>query len=137
MKFRYNKYGPGVLRPVIPIDLTIDDRAITYEALVDSGADYCIFPAEIGELLGLDITHGIKKEVAGITGQLEPYYVHPVTLTIGGWSYAIQAGFLPNIGRFGYGVLGQYGLFDRFIVQFDLLKKEIELKPRMRYALGK
>jgi len=30
----------------------------------------------------------------------------------------------------GYGVVGQNGFFDIFVVKFDLIKEEIELKER-------
>jgi len=40
MKFRYKKYGSGILRPVIPIEIIYKDIAVPYEVLVDSGADY-------------------------------------------------------------------------------------------------
>ena len=76
--------------------------------------------------------NGEKQEVWGITGVGERYYVHPVTIKIGGWLYKIKAGFLPNIARLGYGVVGQQGFFDIFVVKFDLLKEEIELKERVK-----
>lgn len=102
MKFKYKKYGPGILRPVIPIEVTYKDRAVLYEVLVDSGADFCVFDAQIGEILGIDITSGEKQEVCGITGVRENYYIHPVAIKVGGWSYKIKAGFLPNIAQLGY-----------------------------------
>ena len=40
------------------------------------------------------------------------------------------AGFLSNIARLGYGVVGQKGFFDVFLVKFDLLKEEVELRER-------
>ena len=132
MKFKYKKYGSGILRPVIPIEIIYKDCAVVYEVLVDSGADFCIFDAQIGEILGIDIESGEKQEVWGITGVGERYYVHPVTIKIGGWLYKIKAGFLPNIARLGYGVVGQQGFFDIFVVKFDLLKEEIELKERVK-----
>lgn len=61
MKFRYKKYAPGVLRPVIPIEITFQNRSVPYEVLVDSGADFCIFDAAIGELLDIDIESGRKN----------------------------------------------------------------------------
>src|SRR5712691_6862109 len=109
MKFTYKKYGPGILRPVIPIEITHKERSIKYEALVDSGADLCIFDSQIGELLGINIENGQTREVAGITGTKEKYYIHPVTIKIGGWPYKINVGFLPNIAQLGYGVVGQQG----------------------------
>ena len=97
---------------------------------MDSGADFCIFDAEIGELLGIDVKSGEKQMVGGITGVMEPYYIHPLTIRAGGWAHNIKAGFLPNISKLGYGVVGQKGFFDNFVVKFELLKEEIELKPK-------
>lgn len=130
MKFRYKKYAPGVLRPVIPIEVSYGSRSVPHEVLVDSGTDFCIFDAQIGELLGINIENGVPDQVGGITGTLETYYIHPIAIRVGGWSYNIKAGFLPNIARLGYGVVGQRGFFDMFTVKFDLLKEEVELKER-------
>lgn len=80
--------------------------------------------------LGIVIESGEKQEVGGITGEIKPYYIHPVTIKVGGWPFDIEAGFLSDIARMGYGVLGQKGFFDIFVVKFDLLKEEIELKSR-------
>lgn len=130
MKFQYKKYGPGILRPVIPVVIKYNGKDIIYEALVDSGADSNIFPAQIADILGINVESGEKREAWGITGIGEDYYVHSVELMVGGWSYDIKVGFLPNIARLGYGILGQKGFFDIFVVKFDLLKGEIELKTR-------
>ena len=131
MKFGYKKFSSTVLRPIIPIEIGYKDFFIGYEVLVDSGADICIFDAEIGELLGINIKLGEKKEVYGITGVVENYYLHPITIRVGGWPFKIKAGFIPDLGkRQRYGVVGQIGFFDIFIVKFDLIKEEIELKER-------
>jgi len=132
MKFKYKKYASDILRPVIPIEIVYKDISVPYEVLVDSGADFCIFDAQIGDILGIDIEEGKKMGVAGITGVIEPYYIHPITIKVGGWPFDIQAGFLPGIAKLGYGVIGQKGFFDIFIVKFDLLKEEIELTERKR-----
>lgn len=130
MKFRYKKYGQGILRPVIPIEISHKNETVNYEVLVDSGADYCIFDAQVADVLSIDIKEGEKHEVAGITGEIKPLYFYPVNIKVGGWSYKINAGFLRKIGRYGYGVVGQKGFFDIFVVKFDLFKEEIELKKR-------
>ena len=66
MKFSYKKFavqsrpaGPAtvVVRPVIPIHIGSTHR-VAYEALVDSGADYSIFHAPIGEAIGIDVRKG-------------------------------------------------------------------------------
>lgn len=129
MKFKYKKFG-SILRPVIPLEITNGGITVPYEVLVDSGADFCIFDAGIAEVLGIDLQSGTAARVGGITGVVETYYVHPVTLSVGGWPYHVDVGFLPNIARMGYGVVGQKGFFDKFVVKFDLSKEEIELKKK-------
>ena len=129
MKFKYKKIN-GAFRPIIPIEILYKSNRVRYEVLVDSGADENIFDAQIGKILKINIESGEKKEVGGITGVVQPYYLHPVKIVVGGWDYNTTAGFLPNIARLGYGVVGQFGFFNIFIVKFDLLKEEIELKER-------
>ena len=41
MKFSYKKIAPGIIRPIIPIELIHKDISVPYEVLVDSGADFC------------------------------------------------------------------------------------------------
>lgn len=131
MKFRYKNYGQGILRPVIPIEIIFKDNSTFYEVLVDSGADSNIFSSEIADVLGIDLVKGDKAEVAGITGESKPFYFHHLDVKVGGNLYkGVRVGFLEDIGKYAYGVVGQKGFFDIFIVKFDLLKKEIELKPR-------
>jgi hypothetical protein len=49
-----------------------------------------------------------------------------------GWDYETIVGFSYEIAKFGFGILGQKGFFDIFVVKFDLSKEEIEIKPRIR-----
>ncbi|MDP2951537.1 MAG: hypothetical protein Q8N55_04085 [bacterium] len=130
MIFNYKKYGPGTLRPVIPIVLETNKRRLPYESLIDSGADICIFPAELAGILGIKIMQGKKKHVSGITGKVEDYYLHKIALEVGGWPYEAEVGFLPKIATLGYGVLGQKGFFDIFQIKFDYCKGIIEVKPK-------
>ncbi len=130
MKFSYKSFSPEVVRPVIPIKISYKGQSIRYEVLVDSGADFCIFDAQIGEILGIDIESGKREIVGGITGVVENYYTHPVSLAVGDYQYKTEVGFLPNIAELGYGVVGQVGFFDEFVVKFDFSDKEIELVPK-------
>lgn len=130
MKFRYKKYRSDLLRPVIPIEIIYKNKSVPYEVLIDSGADFCIFDAQIADILGVPLEDGELFEVAGITGEKEPIYFHNLVIKVGGWDYNIKAAFLRKIGPYGYGVVGQKGFFDKFVVKFDLLKEEVELKSR-------
>ncbi|MCE9549015.1 retropepsin-like domain-containing protein [Candidatus Nomurabacteria bacterium] len=131
MKFHYQKYGLA-LRPVIGVNLKLNSKAINYEVLVDSGADICIFHSEVGEALGLDISKGKPREVFGVGGKASLYYLHDVEIEVGGWTYKIEAGFMPDISgkTMLYGVVGQKGFFENFVIKFDYKKQELELKPR-------
>ena len=116
----------------MPIKLRSNGSEIEYEVLVDSGADMCIFHAEVGEALGIELTKGKPFEVFGVGGKASLYYLHPVAIEVGGWEYNIQAGFMADVaGRImPYGIVGQRGFFDLFKIKFDLLKGDIELKTR-------
>ncbi len=129
MKFRYKKLGTRITRPVIPIEICHESERVRYEVLLDSGADCNIVPAEIGELLGIDIESGQESPVGGITGGGKSFFLHMVTLTVGGRSFEVPMGFMPDMPAFGYGVVGQHGFFDLFKVSFDHRRGEIELRP--------
>lgn len=140
MKFGYFKFplttpseffGSYILKPIIPVLLTIGTKKVGYAALIDSGADFCIFDAEIGEQLGLDVRNGRKEVFGGIQerGGAEAYF-HEVTLAVGGYEYRITAGFSYDIAKNGFGILGQKGFFDLFTVKFDYQKEIVELKEK-------
>lgn len=129
MKFRYAKYGP-VSRPIVPVKLKHGSTEIGYHVLVDSGSDLCFFDSEIGEALGINVKNGKPREIFGVGGKASIYYLCEVEIIVGGWSYKIEAGFMPNVaGRtIPYGLVGQEGFFDKFVVKFNLIKEEIEIK---------
>ena len=141
MKFDYFKFplsvsseffGPAILKPIIPLEIEYNKQSLGYAALIDSGADFCIFDAEIGEYLGIDIKSG-KREIFGGIQESVPAeaFLHRVIVSIGGWPHEVTVGFSHDIAKHGFGILGQRGFFDIFIVKFDLLKEEIELKPQV------
>lgn len=129
MKFPYYELRGGLTRPIIEIEMSYGDRNFRYAALIDSGADMNLFQSEVAEHLGIDLEKGIKRSVGGIAdGESQVYYVHPVTLTVGGWKYETTVGFMPALSKNGYGVLGQMDFFNLFKkVSFDFNKQEIEL----------
>lgn len=129
MKFKYKSYGLGVLRPVIPIEIEHLNLTVPYEVLVDSGADICIFNKQIADILGINLLKGIKLQVSGITGFPEDIYIHTLNIKIGGQGYKMDVGFI-KMSNTSYGVVGQKGFFDKFLVKFDLVKKSVELKSR-------
>lgn len=101
-----------------------------YEALIDSGADFCIFPAGIARKLKIILTKLKKIYFSSATGDLVEGAVSNVYLDIGGESFKTRVVFADLAGNVG--ILGQYGFFDKFQVNFDLKKKEIELVLRKK-----
>lgn len=131
MNFRYKKYSPGILRPVIPVEVIYKNTEVYYEVLVDSGADLNIFDAGIAEILGINFKAGKPTSVAGLTGISQAYFLHEVNLKVGGHLFKnIEVGFMENMPNYSYGIVGQKGFFDIFVIKFDLLKEELELKQR-------
>jgi len=93
-------------------------RSQRVEAIVDSGSDYCLFHASIGESLGMDIKSGIPGNLGGVIGGVKgELYYHKVRLIAAGESYDITAGFSSTLSV--PALLGQVGFFDHFIVTFD------------------
>ena len=133
MKFRYRNLGKGVERPIIPIVLRNPKARLEYryEGLIDSGADLCMFEAEIGELIGLDVEKGERKPVHGIVqGEGREYFLHDIEIDIGGWPRTIRAGFMRDISKVGHGFLGQQGFFDQVkFIKFEKTKGLFEVMP--------
>jgi len=115
-------------RPVIPITLINGSNSIKYLALMDSGADLCVFHAEIGEQIGIDIESGKKQELYGIAGEEMLAFFHHIETEIGGYKLPCYAGFCKELAKMPYGILGQQGFFDIFNVTFDYNKDRVELK---------
>jgi hypothetical protein len=128
MKFRYKRYGSGVIRPVVHIKVAYGTKTIVQEVLVDSGADVCLFDAEVGTSLGIPIERGEPCTFAGVNADPRPAYMHPITIILGGSEYEMQAGFVPDFAPL-YGIVGQVGFFQLFSVKFTYPKEEIEIKP--------
>jgi hypothetical protein len=98
-----------------------------FSALVDSGADACLFPKDTAEVLGIDIKSGPRAFFTGIGGGQIPFYFHDVDLFIGEHQVKTKVGFsTSSIGTTG--ILGQLGFFDRFIIAFDTKNKLLEIK---------
>ena len=138
MKFKYRKVfvGPSlafpqrefVLRPVIPISLIYKKKSLRYEALIDSGSDYILFPAVLGKKLGINIESGKKESVSGVSGPALNIYFHQLVVEIGSYKFKVYAGFVDNINQ-NFAILGQKDFFDTFKIFFNLKKKEVEIIP--------
>ena len=129
--YNYKRFG-RFLKPVIYVNLHYRHNTRACLALVDSGADNCIFHAEIGELLGIDVESGPHRTIGGIAsdGSSKPKlingYMHKIGINIKGETRNIEALFSPDIADHGFAVLGQLGFFDKFeSIKFNYKKHKI------------
>lgn len=114
------------LIPYINVRIFNEDKYLDVLALIDSGAEYCLFDGEIGEIIGLEnIENDDKIDVLGIGQITKPFYLHDIEIEIGGHKFPCQGGFSYNYK--GPPLLGQYGFFSLFKVIFNFQKEEIEL----------
>jgi hypothetical protein len=129
LAFPYKHMG-NRYRPIIPIQLEHETRLIRYEVLVDSGADMCILPGDIGRAIGIDIESGEYFELGGVAGKLETGYLHSITLKIGKYSYNTKVGFMDTMQDDAFGMAGQKGLFDHFAIKFDYPEHKLILHKK-------
>ena len=134
MKFIYHQHNlpqpfkknKRLLRPIIPVSIRYKNRSFYFEALIDSGSDFNIFPKELGEKLGIKLQAKNKVQFSGINSAFNEGFSASANLNIG--IFTINTEIVFSEAMESKGILGQYGFFDKFIVKFDLRKEEIEVK---------
>lgn len=129
-KFKYLRAG-AFKRPIIPISLKNKKNKVKYLALVDSGADFNIFHADIAELLGISLDELQETEFSGIKKDAKATGRYTV-LEIGIDNYFFDAPvlFSDSISSSGYGIVGQRGFFEHFKIKFDYKGDNIEIKTK-------
>jgi len=88
-------------------------------ALVDSGADHCVFPRSFMQPLGLDPLTAPLDTTSGVGSTNVPTHYCNVTLDLGPIHFQVYAGFTTGMDPYGIGLLGQDGFFDKFKIIFD------------------
>ena len=128
LPFKPNEAFPeetSVWKPFVEVRINYKTAHIDCLALLDSGADNCLFPAEVGEYLGINVRNGKTKIFGGIgKGEVKAYF-HDVLLRIDNLGFKCCAGF--TYDKLPYVLLGQKGFFDECIVSFDLPRGVIRL----------
>ena len=108
--------------PVLSLTLVNGERKFTCYAIIDSGADHCVFPRAFMQPLGLDPLTTPTELSSGV-GAPAAVPTHFANLTIdvqGRFQFGAYVGFTTGLDALGIGLLGQTGFFDRFNVSFRL-----------------
>lgn len=96
-------------------------------ALVDSGADDCLFPLEVAEFLGLPLKRDAVHRYGGIGAGSITATFGTVALDVGKWTlWDFYVGFSdsPSVVP----ILGQNGFFSKFEITFNRPEEIIRLK---------
>jgi len=136
LKFPYKKYpAPGgfFYAATIPVNIALpaknSPRSKRFEAIIDSGASQCIFHANIGRAIGLDIEKGELATTNGIAGPTN-VFLHDISLYVPGGIVAARAGFSDALPLAG--LLGMTGFFENFKITFDPTAFRVELERLYR-----
>ena len=127
--FDYIKAGLWY-RPIIPVTLKSNKIEFNYLALIDSGADFNIFHADIAKILKINMSK-LKNPVkfSGIKGQEGTGYFTSVDVGVNNKFINTPVIFSNEISDNGYGILGQQGFFNNYTINFDYSGKIIILIP--------
>ena len=94
----------------------------SFDSVIDSGADFCVFPAEFGEMIGLTVEAGQHLPSFGVGGK-DTLFFHKIKVGIimrneiekdEIWKFECTAGFSRTMNKKGVGLLGREGFFDLF-----------------------
>jgi len=71
-----------------------------FKAIVDTGSQFCLFRADLGAMLGIDVRSGTADDICGVVGGSgEPAYFHRINLYIEhDWIVEVDVGFVFGLG---------------------------------------
>jgi hypothetical protein len=126
--FKYQTIGTSKLpRPFLPLTLRYANRSIKIKALVDSGADFCMFNGELLTMLAPNVNLDTLEKISlgGIGGTATGYVTH-IEIGVDTTFFSVPAIFSFEFSpdEFG-GLAGQLGFFDAFKIQFDRANREV------------
>jgi len=116
------------LMPIIPITISHKEKKLNVEALIDSGANRCFCPVEIGQALKIPLEECSKSGLSGIGGSIE-IFIHQldIGLEYGKFKFSADVGF----GEFSFPgfsfILGQKDFFENVNIFFERRKEHLEL----------
>jgi len=106
-------------RPFLIVKLRNRQNELNCLAIVDSGADHCVFPRSFMQPLGLDALTAPVDMTSGVGSNSVPTHYCNVTIDLGVTNFQVYPGFTAGMDQHGLGLLGQQGFFDKFKITFD------------------
>ena len=134
MKYKYlislNKdpNKPHFRRPIVDVELFGPNGGISTIALVDSGADYCLFNVEFAKAIGIDINRCEKGMTVGIEGAGKETFLAEIEILVKNLGKVkIPITFIDSASVTG--LLGQIGFFDKHRIKFERDHNTFEINP--------
>jgi hypothetical protein len=134
MKYRYTPSlqasEPASTRrvPLVKVTLFHQDKKVNVLAMIDSGADICVFNLGYAQALGIDLSQCDPVVVSGVEGTAQDCYRTTIDLEPEGLPrIKLQALFIDSPGVDG--LLGQEGFFDQHIISFHRKDDSFEVTP--------
>lgn len=114
-------------RPYVLVSLSKWRRqTLQFPAIVDSGADFNLFPARLLDILGTELQSGQKRYVYGVGDHKVTTFTHRLNMTINDHTFKTQIDFSNDQH---VPLLGREGFFDKFQeITFHQKKKFITLE---------
>lgn len=134
MKYQYltilneNPNGKHFRRPAVDVEIFGPDRSINTFALLDSGADNCLFQLEFAEAIGINLDKCEKTMTVGVEGGGVEVYLTDVEIRVKGLEkIKVPVGFIKS--KSVNGLLGQIGFFDFNRIKFERDHNTFEINP--------
>ena len=114
--------------PDYTIEIRHQDKTLTENMLIDSGADISVISKKTGDLLGLTVAPSeLFQEVAGV-GFIE-YALRKITFIIDEFEVVAPVAWLQN-DIYNELIIGREVIFDKFDIEFKQADEQIIFKPR-------
>jgi len=120
--------GKHFHRPVVDVEIFGPSRSISTFALLDSGADNCLFHFQYAKEIGIDLEKCKKSATMGVEGGKMEIYLTEIQIKIKGLEkIKVPVGFIDS--KSVNGLLGQIGFFDLNRIKFERDHGTFEINP--------
>lgn len=122
--FPSKKTSLGTLfNPIIPVEILTQKGFVTFQFLLDSGADFTLLPKHVADLVGIDLQKSPSARTFGVEGKGIRVFIGRITIKIGPHTFPIRCFFSErDDAPF---LLGRMDLFSKFKIEFDPKRKKI------------
>ena len=134
MKYKYltvltnDPNGKHFRRPVVDVEIFGPAGRINTFALLDSGADNCLFNLEYAKAIGIDLAKCKKGITIGVEGGKKDIYLTEIEIKVKDLGkIRIPVAFIDSNSV--NGLLGQIGFFDLNRIKFERDHNIFEVNP--------